>query len=198
MDANTCSLEQILQQERRFVVPTFQRDHEWTEGGQRELLFDDFEVVADRLAEARRSATRNGSPVSSADKHVAPHFLGAIVLDQFPSPAGGIDLRAVIDGHQRLTTLQARQERDRAVRRIGNLPLVTSTFNQAVSNAPWPIKLAELAEHSKLQINSRFAAMDHWDEETHRGAGAPARPGGGRGMAGARRTVRLVTTGRWR
>ena len=33
-----------------------------------------------------------------AEKSVSPHFLGAIVLDQMPSSAGGIDLRSVIDG----------------------------------------------------------------------------------------------------
>jgi hypothetical protein len=31
--------------------------------------------------------------------------LGAIVLDQLPTPAGGLDVRAVIDGQNRLTTL---------------------------------------------------------------------------------------------
>jgi hypothetical protein len=37
---------------------------------------------------------------------VSPHFLGAIVCDSLPYPAGGVALRSVIDGQQRLTTLQ--------------------------------------------------------------------------------------------
>src|SRR3954453_12685179 len=106
MDANTYPLRNILSQERRYLIPTFQRDYEWTRAGQWELLFDDLESVADRLERARTHAERTGSSVSTAERSVAPHFLGAIVLDQLPSAAGGIDLRAVIDGQQRLTTLQ--------------------------------------------------------------------------------------------
>jgi len=106
VDANTYSLKQILTQERRFVVPTFQRDYEWTLEEQWELLFDDLEAVADRLFEARGNAQLTGQPLSKADRQVTPHFLGAVVLDQLPAPAGGLDLRAIIDGQQRLTTLQ--------------------------------------------------------------------------------------------
>jgi hypothetical protein len=99
-------LRNILSQERRYLIPTFQRDYEWTEDEQWELLFDDLESVADRLEEARQRAEQVGEPLQKAEKSVAPHFLGAIVLDQLPSSAGGIDLRSVIDGQQRLTTLQ--------------------------------------------------------------------------------------------
>jgi hypothetical protein len=106
MDANTYPLRNILSQERRYLIPTFQRDYEWTEEGQWELLFDDLEAVADRLDQARQLAEHTGDSLSKAEKSVAPHFLGAIVLDQLPSSAGGIDLRSVIDGQQRLTTLQ--------------------------------------------------------------------------------------------
>jgi hypothetical protein len=106
LDANTYSLKQILNQERRYLVPTFQRDYEWTREDQWELLFDDLEAVADRLYEARARAEATGEALSKIEKRVAPHFLGAVVLDQLPAPAGGIDLRAVIDGQQRLTTLQ--------------------------------------------------------------------------------------------
>jgi hypothetical protein len=37
---------------------------------------------------------------------VPPHFLGAIVVDQQPNPTGFIAVRHIIDGQQRLTTLQ--------------------------------------------------------------------------------------------
>ncbi|MEU1684102.1 DUF262 domain-containing HNH endonuclease family protein [Micromonospora sp. NPDC005707] len=106
MDANTYSLKQVLNQERRYVIPTYQRDYEWTRDGQWELLFDDLEAVADRLFDARAHAMALGKSPAKADQRVIPHFLGAIVCDQLPAPAGGIDVRAVIDGQQRLTTLQ--------------------------------------------------------------------------------------------
>ena len=106
MDAHPYSLRTILTPERRYVIPTFQRDYEWTEDGQWELLFEDLEATAQRLGEARRLADQQGRTAADVDRDVSPHFFGAVVLDQLPSPAGGIGMRAVIDGQQRLTTLQ--------------------------------------------------------------------------------------------
>ena len=106
MQANTYELKKILMPERRYVIPTFQRDYEWTEEGQWRLLFDDLTVVTERLSDAREQALAAGKPVAKADASVTPHFLGAVVCDQLPSAAGGLDVRAVIDGQQRLTTLQ--------------------------------------------------------------------------------------------
>jgi Protein of unknown function DUF262/Protein of unknown function (DUF1524) len=105
MDANPYALRQILSLERRFVIPTFQRDYEWTRDGQWQLLFDDLEQVAERLRASRQRAEKQGQEPSRADNSVGPHFLGAIVLDQIPTPAGGLDVRAVVDGQQRLTTM---------------------------------------------------------------------------------------------
>ena len=106
MQAYTYELKQILTPERRYVIPTFQRDYEWTQEGQWQLLFEDLDTAAERLGQARAFAAATGTSKASAEKSVSPHFLGAIVCDQLPSPAGGLDLRAVIDGQQRLTTLQ--------------------------------------------------------------------------------------------
>ena len=106
MDANPYPLRQILALERRYVIPTFQRDYEWTKDGQWELLFDDLDAIAQRLGAARRLAAHEGQNAAEADREVSPHFLGAVVLDQLPSPAGGIGMRSVIDGQQRITTLQ--------------------------------------------------------------------------------------------
>lgn len=106
MNADTYELKTILTLERRYVVPTFQRDYEWTKDGQWALLFDDLESVADRLEHERKLAELMGDPVTKADKRVAPHFLGAVVLDDLPASAGSLDLRSVIDGQQRLTTIQ--------------------------------------------------------------------------------------------
>jgi uncharacterized protein with ParB-like and HNH nuclease domain len=106
MEAHTYTLKELMSRERRYVIPTFQRDYEWTKDEQWSLLFDDLQEVSERLEEARRKAEAAGLDPSKEDKRVGPHFLGAIVLDQLPSPAGGLDVRAVIDGQQRLTTIQ--------------------------------------------------------------------------------------------
>ena len=104
--AETNNLREILTPERRYVIPTIQRDYEWTRENQWELLFSDLDATAQRLGEARALADAAGRSVALAEKGVAPHFLGAIVCDQLPSSLSGMDLRAVIDGQQRLTTLQ--------------------------------------------------------------------------------------------
>jgi hypothetical protein len=106
MEANPYPLSQVLSLERRYLIPTFQRDYEWTLEDQWELLFDDLQDVAQRLGKARTQAALTGDDASKAEKSVSPHFLGALVFEQLPSAAGHIDVRAVIDGQQRLTTLQ--------------------------------------------------------------------------------------------
>lgn len=106
MEADTKALKKIMTLEGRYVIPTFQRDYEWTREGQWELLFEDLDSAANRLGEARKKAEATGTSAARAEKYVAPHFLGAVVCDQLPSPTGGLTLSAVIDGQQRLTTLQ--------------------------------------------------------------------------------------------
>ncbi len=58
----------------------------------------------------------------------------------------------------------AQNERKIAVDRIGNLTLVTSSFNQGVSNLAWDVKSPELGQQSRLQLNSPIAASPTWDE----------------------------------
>jgi len=103
--ADTRELKQVLMPPTQYVIPTFQRDYEWTEDGQWKLLFEDLVSAAERLVQARHDAQAMKKPAAMFEKTVVPHFLGAIVCDQLPSLTGGIDERAVIDGQQRLTTL---------------------------------------------------------------------------------------------
>lgn len=105
MDAKTYPLQDILKPERRYVIPTFQRDYEWTLDGQWRLLFEDLESTADRLLEVRNSGD-DGSKLKAKEQSVSPHFLGAIVCAGLPFSTGGVALRSVIDGQQRLTTVQ--------------------------------------------------------------------------------------------
>lgn len=105
MQANTYPLSQILLPDRRYLIPTFQRDYEWTRDGQWALLFEDLSATADRLLEVR-TGEESDSALLSKEAAVSPHFLGAIVVGSILSPTGGITLRSVIDGQQRLTTCQ--------------------------------------------------------------------------------------------
>lgn len=106
MDAKTYPLQDILKPERRYVIPTFQRDYEWTLEGQWRLLFEDLASTADRLLEVRTGAGDDGTKLKAKEQSVSPHFLGAVVCAGLPFATGGVALRSVIDGQQRLTTVQ--------------------------------------------------------------------------------------------
>lgn len=106
MQADTRTLKDILVGERRFVIPPYQRPYVWERDRQWEPLWDDLADTIARLAESRADAHAKGKHAALGDEHTAPHFLGAIVLDQLPTAAGEIDRRHVVDGQQRLTTTQ--------------------------------------------------------------------------------------------
>lgn len=102
MRAETYPLQDILKLERRYVIPTFQRDYEWTEDEQWRPLFEDLAATADRYLKATNNLESPGEA-----KEVSPHFMGAIVCANSPfTSTGAITERLVIDGQQRLTTIQ--------------------------------------------------------------------------------------------
>lgn len=106
MEAKTYPLQEILKPERRYIIPTFQRDYEWTLDGQWKLLFEDLESTAEKLVDARTSQSETSVVLKNKEQNVTPHFLGAIVCASLPFATGGVALRSVIDGQQRLTTIQ--------------------------------------------------------------------------------------------
>lgn len=94
MQPNYLSLAKIFGLEVRHTVPLFQRPYVWSKDEQWEPLWQDISRLADRVLKAG-----DGEPI-------AGHFLGTVVLEQAQSRAGSIGRREVIDGQQRLTTLQ--------------------------------------------------------------------------------------------
>lgn len=106
MKAETRSLQGVLHGDRRFVVPVYQRPYVWEQEKQWEPLWNDIEATAVRLGEARATAFDKGADASMADQGAAPHFLGAIVIEDRPVMTGDVDTRLVVDGQQRLTTVQ--------------------------------------------------------------------------------------------
>jgi hypothetical protein len=81
-----------------YEIPPFQRPYVWTEEDQWQPLWDDIARVAERVLEV------DDDP--KVAKMLTGHFLGAVVLKQLPSAAGDPHRSSVIDGQQRLTTLQ--------------------------------------------------------------------------------------------
>jgi hypothetical protein len=91
MDSNTLPIGKVFGQDRRLIVPLFQRPYVWKREDQWEPLWIDILNVASRWLDGKQGK---------------PHFLGAIVLDAQRKPIGHLETRLIIDGQQRLTTLQ--------------------------------------------------------------------------------------------
>lgn len=106
MNAETRTLQDVLHGDRRFVVPVYQRPYVWDQERQWQPLWDDVEATVDRLARSRSEGFNKGLELAHADAFAAPHFLGAIVLELHPTPTGDVDTRLVVDGQQRLVTIQ--------------------------------------------------------------------------------------------
>jgi uncharacterized protein DUF262/uncharacterized protein DUF1524 len=92
MDANAVSVLDIFEKKHRLEIPLFQRQYVWNEEHQWAPLWED---IARKTTEYLQG--RKDGPV---------HFLGAMVVDQKQTPTTSVDKRQVIDGQQRLTTLQ--------------------------------------------------------------------------------------------
>ena len=95
MKAETLDLVHIFEPTYRYHVPLFQRPYVWEREKQWAPLWEDVRTVADRLLDG------------SATNDDIPHFMGAVVLAQPPvAKLAELSPRLLIDGQQRLTTLQ--------------------------------------------------------------------------------------------
>jgi len=92
MKANAAPVLALFEKKHRLEVPLFQRQYVWNRGHQWEPLWEDISRKFTEYLEGRKDA-----PV---------HFLGAMVFDQKQTPVTHVEKRHVIDGQQRLTTIQ--------------------------------------------------------------------------------------------
>jgi uncharacterized protein DUF262/uncharacterized protein DUF1524 len=83
---------QLFELAVRYLVPLYQRPYVWKEEDQWEPLWGDVVTLLEHQIEG--------------DGQQYSHFMGAIVLDQITQAPGKIPIYTVIDGQQRLTTLQ--------------------------------------------------------------------------------------------
>ena len=94
---------QLFQFNIRYTIPTFQRRYVWEQEEQWEPLWDDVRNTAETYLEEMEHSDNN--PLVAANT-TPPHFLGAVVIQQVPVSVMEIQRREVIDGQQRMTTLQ--------------------------------------------------------------------------------------------
>lgn len=99
MEANPRTLLKVFQPDIQYLVPIFQRRYVWNEEDQWAELWED---LLENLDDVERV---EALVAAGAELPLPSHFLGAIVCDQ-SSGGSDIDERPLIDGQQRLTTLQ--------------------------------------------------------------------------------------------
>ncbi len=92
MDSRTFTVQQIYQDRRQYRVPFYQRPYVWNRDDQWGRLWEDIRDKADARLEGGKAV---------------PHFMGAVVLEpQKKAGLMGVERHHIIDGQQRLTTLQ--------------------------------------------------------------------------------------------
>ncbi len=99
MEVGILTLQTLFQKQARYEIPEFQRRYIWNQEEQWEPLWQDVQAIAESILEVQRG--------NSPDPAIASHFMGAVVLqEQSTVTSDGLDRRIVVDGQQRLTTLQ--------------------------------------------------------------------------------------------
>jgi len=93
VQAKDYTVSDIFQEGQLLEIPLYQRRYIWELESQWKPLWTDLERLAN-----------NG--LKRPGDHQKPHFLGSVVIQQRSNEPGTVQRRTVIDGQQRLTTLQ--------------------------------------------------------------------------------------------
>jgi len=99
---NILNAADLFDKQVHYIIPEFQRRYVWCEDEQWDLFWEDVSNTAEEYLD---NLTNLGDE-SKAQTQTTPHFLGAIIIQQRPTTSKEPEKRIVIDGQQRLTTLQ--------------------------------------------------------------------------------------------
>ena len=95
MRSNTFTISDLFSSSRRYIVPIFQRPYVWDRERQWKPLWEDISDKTNQILDRTRDA-----------RYMRSHFLGAVVINQLPTFGRQVPAMEVIDGQQRITTLQ--------------------------------------------------------------------------------------------
>lgn len=91
MQVGTLAIQHLFEKDVLYRVPLYQRPYVWKADEQWQPLWEDLQRLSEDLLSGKQPRS---------------HFLGASVQDRPSVPPGQIETRLLIDGQQRLTTLQ--------------------------------------------------------------------------------------------
>jgi len=95
MKPDKFTVSELFDSKRRYVVPLFQRPYVWKRDDQWFPLWEDITDKAKELLDRE-----------SHDTQIGTHFLGAAVVVQIPTFGKQVPTYEIVDGQQRLSTLQ--------------------------------------------------------------------------------------------
>jgi len=160
IQTNLRRTQELFDQQIRYEIPAFQRHYVWDLDRQWGPLWNDVEDLAQSILE------------DGVDPK--PHFMGAVVLQQVANPTGTLPRRIVVDGQQRLTTLQLLIDAARKVLqdrghtqpadRLANLVLNGEAFRDGDPDAAfkvWPTLVDQ--EAFRHAMNNELSAAGHMD-----------------------------------
>lgn len=120
LHAEPTTVSRAFPPRKQYAIPSYQRNYVWTREGQWEPLWDDLMAL-----------TRH---VLAEGPGAKPHFLGAIITKQIGARQGFLDRWWVVDGQQRLTTLQILIAATCSALREGGLAQCASIFTDTLVN----------------------------------------------------------------
>lgn len=94
MKTDRATLKTLLGKDIQYQIPLYQRPYVWEEEKQWQPLWEDVCNIADDYIEHLE------------EDSIKPHFIGAIVLKQIKTKTSELEKRLVIDGQQRIATIQ--------------------------------------------------------------------------------------------
>lgn len=121
MQANPLTIDALFNSQLRYVVPMFQRIYVWKQNPQWTTLWED--IVEKSVLQIRKIPSN-------------PHYLGALIIEGVrPSSPREVKRFLVIDGQQRLTTLQLLFCSFRDVARAKNWNAIDISVSRYLENA---------------------------------------------------------------
>ena len=120
MDTEKTTVKQAFLDGKQYAIPSYQRNYVWTREGQWQPLWEDVKALIDRL-------------IKGPDG-VRPHFLGTIITKEIGT-RGHVNRWWVVDGQQRLTTLQVMMAAATCVFREMSLTRYANMLSRRLANS---------------------------------------------------------------
>lgn len=136
MEVEAVTFQKLFQQDVQYEIPVFQREYVWTLEDQWEALWEDIQHTAEEYLQRLNEHTNR----AEAQRRTRRHFMGAVVLQQQLGAIADIQKCLVIDGQQRLTTVQ----------------LIIDAAREVIEDAAG----AKVAERLKLLVFNQFGDGD--------------------------------------